>query len=93
MMQPDQTVEERATIFRALHTAPDIFILPNAWDVTSALVLEQAGFAAIATTSAGVGYSFGYPIGQNMPRAGIVRLTPIRLKLRFTAAHETRRNW
>ena len=24
---------------------------------------------------------------------GIVRLTPIRLKLRFTAAHETRGNW
>ena len=74
MMQPDQTVEERATIFRALHTAPDIFILPNAWDVTSALVLEQAGFAAIATTSAGVGYSFGYPIGQNMPRADMLNV-------------------
>ena len=71
-MQSQSAIEQRAEIFRALHTAPDIFILPNAWDVTSALVLEQAGFAAIATTSAGVGYSFGYPVGEEMPRADML---------------------
>jgi 2-methylisocitrate lyase-like PEP mutase family enzyme len=37
------------------------FLLPNAWDVGSARVLEAAGFAAIATSSAGVAFSFGHP--------------------------------
>ncbi|CAM4041105.1 hypothetical protein PMAG_a3791 [Pseudoalteromonas mariniglutinosa NCIMB 1770] len=36
-------------IFHQLHN--DILLLPNAWDPLSALLLEQAGFAAIATTS------------------------------------------
>lgn len=71
-MQPDRTAEERAGIFRALHAAPDILVLPNAWDVTSAMLLEQAGFPAIATTSAGVGYTFGYPVGQKMPRVDML---------------------
>jgi 2-methylisocitrate lyase-like PEP mutase family enzyme len=37
------------------------FILPNAWDVGSARILESVGFAAIATTSAGVAFSLGRP--------------------------------
>lgn len=73
-MHATTAIEERAAAFRALHTGPEIFLLPNAWDVTSALVLGQAGFDAIATTSAGVGYSFGYPIGQEMPRSDMLAL-------------------
>ncbi|MFE9764083.1 isocitrate lyase/phosphoenolpyruvate mutase family protein [Streptomyces sp. NPDC005808] len=37
------------------------FLLPNAWDVGSARVLESAGFPAVATTSAGVAFSLGRP--------------------------------
>jgi len=37
------------------------FLLPNAWDVGSAKVLEAAGFSALATTSAGVAFSLGRP--------------------------------
>jgi 2-methylisocitrate lyase-like PEP mutase family enzyme len=37
------------------------FILPNAWDVGSARILESVGFPAIATTSAGVAFSLGRP--------------------------------
>jgi 2-methylisocitrate lyase-like PEP mutase family enzyme len=37
------------------------FLLPNAWDAGSARVLESAGFAALATTSAGVAFSLGRP--------------------------------
>ena len=37
------------------------FILPNAWDGGSARLLEQAGFPAIATTSAGIAFSRGLP--------------------------------
>lgn len=47
--------------FRDLHTASGGFIMPNAWDVGSALVLADAGFAAIATTSAGIAFSLGRP--------------------------------
>jgi 2-methylisocitrate lyase-like PEP mutase family enzyme len=37
------------------------FVLPNAWDVGSARILESVGFPAIATTSAGVAFSLGRP--------------------------------
>lgn len=60
------TQHEKAAIFRRLHHGPDILILPNAWDVASARVLEEAGFPAIATTSAGVAASLGYPDGEHV---------------------------
>src|SRR5688500_6831427 len=37
------------------------FLLPNAWDVGSARILQAAGFPALATTSAGVAFSLGRP--------------------------------
>lgn len=45
--------------FRALHEAERGFVMPNAWDAGSALILASAGFAAIGTTSAGVAFSLG----------------------------------
>jgi 2-methylisocitrate lyase-like PEP mutase family enzyme len=53
---------------RTLHRGPNILVLPNAWDVASARVFEEAGFAAIATTSAGIAFSLGYPDGQKITR-------------------------
>ena len=44
-------------------------ILPNAWDVASALAVERAGASAIATTSSGVAASLGYPDGEAIPVA------------------------
>ncbi len=61
-------VSTKAEEFLALHKGPELLVLPNAWDIASALLLERAGFTALATTSAGIGYTFGYPIGQVMPR-------------------------
>ena len=54
--------------FLKLHHGPKILLLPNAWDVSSALIFEDAGFPAIGTTSAGVAFSLGYPDGQKIPR-------------------------
>ncbi|MFP6733109.1 MAG: isocitrate lyase/phosphoenolpyruvate mutase family protein [Rhodospirillales bacterium] len=91
MTQPDRSAEEKADVFRALHHAPDILVLPNAWDVTSAMLLEQADFAAIATTSAGIGYTFGYPIGQKMPRRdmlGVLERITARIACPLTADME-----
>lgn len=39
--------------FAALHAGPGPFLLPNAWDVASGVLLAEAGFAAIGTTSLG----------------------------------------
>lgn len=46
--------------FRALH-ASGCFLLPNPWDVGTALYLRHLGFAALATTSAGMAFSRGLP--------------------------------
>jgi 2-methylisocitrate lyase-like PEP mutase family enzyme len=58
---------EKAERFRALHGGPHVFLLPNAWDPPSARIFEAAGFAAVATTSAGVGFALGYPDGERAP--------------------------
>jgi 2-methylisocitrate lyase-like PEP mutase family enzyme len=52
---------------RALHRTPPIFVVPNAWDAASARLFEAEGFPAIATTSAGVAASLGYPDGGAIP--------------------------
>ena len=49
------------TEFLALHEGPEGFVMPNAWDAGSAILLAQAGFPAIATTSAGIAFSLGRP--------------------------------
>ncbi len=43
-------------------------MLPNAWDAGSARILEQVGFPAIATTSAGIAWSCGVPDGLALDR-------------------------
>jgi 2-methylisocitrate lyase-like PEP mutase family enzyme len=62
------TQEEKASRFRALHRGAKILILPNAWDVATARIFEMAGFPAIATTSAGIANSLGYPDGEKISR-------------------------
>jgi len=49
--------------FRALHERPGVFVIPNPWDVGSARLLADAGFEALATTSAGFAWSIGRPDG------------------------------
>jgi 2-methylisocitrate lyase-like PEP mutase family enzyme len=48
--------------FRELHES-DCFVLPNPWDVGTAIYLEHLGFKALATTSAGFAFSRGKPDG------------------------------
>jgi 2-methylisocitrate lyase-like PEP mutase family enzyme len=50
------------TTFRALHQS-GCFVLPNPWDVGTAIYLEYLGFKALATTSAGFAFSRGKPDG------------------------------
>ena len=55
---------QKAEEFRALHHGDHILVLPNCWDVPSARVFEDAGFPAVATSSAGLMVSLGYPDGE-----------------------------
>src|SRR5439155_1138067 len=54
-------------------------VLPNAWDAGSARIFVEAGFPALATTSAGIAFSLGYPDGERISRdemlAAVARIT------------------
>lgn len=63
------TQAEKAAQLRQLHNGPAILRLCNVWDAASARIVEQAGFPAVATGSAGVAYSLGYPDGEAIPPA------------------------
>jgi 2-methylisocitrate lyase-like PEP mutase family enzyme len=55
-----------AAEFRAMHQS-GCFVLPNPWDIGTAIYLERLGFKALATTSAGFAFSRGKPDGA-VPR-------------------------
>ena len=66
----------KAEILRALHGGPDILILANTSDAATSRVVVEAGYPAIATSSAGVAWAQGYPDGEKIPpeeMAAIVR--------------------
>jgi len=59
---------EKAEKFRTLHQGRPILVLLNVWDVAGALIVEEAGFPAIATSSAAIANSLGYLDGQRITR-------------------------
>ncbi|HSB99937.1 MAG TPA: isocitrate lyase/phosphoenolpyruvate mutase family protein [Burkholderiaceae bacterium] len=54
-------VRDKGQALLALHRAERGFVLPNAWDRGSAVILASEGFAALGTTSAGIAFSLGKP--------------------------------
>jgi 2-methylisocitrate lyase-like PEP mutase family enzyme len=60
--------------FHDLHAGPQPLLLPNAWDVASALAFVDAGFPAIGTTSFGVAAAAGEPDGGRSTAAANQRL-------------------
>lgn len=65
---------EKAERFLALHQA-GCFVLPNAWDMPSAALIVEAGFPALATTSAGVSFAQGVPDGERLSRDEMIAVT------------------
>src|SRR3954454_16590589 len=58
----------RARTLLDLHTAPEILVLTNVWDVISAQVVAQVeGVKALATASHSIAATFGYQNGENIP--------------------------
>lgn len=70
MQSPE--ARQRADQFFALHSGDRPLVLVHAWDAGSARVVEQAGAAAVATTSAGMSWSLGYAEGERVPIAEVV---------------------
>jgi 2-methylisocitrate lyase-like PEP mutase family enzyme len=60
MNHPNSNQSSVIATFRDLH-ASGCFVLPNPWDVGSAIYLRHLGFKALATTSAGFAFSKGLP--------------------------------
>jgi 2-methylisocitrate lyase-like PEP mutase family enzyme len=58
--------------FKDLHRGPELLLLPNAWDALTARLIESLGAKAIATTSAGLAWSRGYPDGNALPEDQLI---------------------
>ena len=68
--------------------------MPNAWDAGSARAFAHLGFGSIATTSAGVAWSLGYPDGEQAPLHEViaaigrmVRVTSVPVSVDFEAGY------
>ena len=62
------TANDKSRKLRELVRAPEILVMPGAYDVLSALLFEQRGFKAIQGTSGGIAAVLGYPDGEIMSR-------------------------
>ena len=62
MTSPTPTVDDKRRAFRRLHEH-GCFVIPNPWDVGSALALQSLGFPALASTSSGFAWSQGQADG------------------------------
>ncbi|HYT05688.1 MAG TPA: isocitrate lyase/phosphoenolpyruvate mutase family protein [Gemmatimonadales bacterium] len=89
-MQP-MSQRDKAEAFRTLHHGSRLLVLPNAWDVMGARLIESAGFSAIATSSAGVAWALGYPDGERISRGemlAVVRRIASSVRVPVTADME-----
>lgn len=55
------TVQQRRRALRKLHEGSGIFVMPHPWDIGTARYLQNLGFKALSTTSAGIAFSQGFP--------------------------------
>lgn len=88
-MNPKQI--EQASALAALHRQ-GCFVIPNAWDVPSALVCQDAGFPAVATSSVGVAFALGSDDGEKLTGEEMVAATGLiarRLSVPVTADLES----
>lgn len=67
---------DKAAELLRLHTDPDLLVLVNAWDVASArVVADLPGCKALATASAAIAASFGYPDEEHIPLDLVLDMT------------------
>ena len=66
---------EKCRRLRELVRAPEILVMPGAYDVLSALLFEQMGFKAIQGTSGGIAAALGYADGEVMSRDRFIEIS------------------
>jgi len=57
---------EKGNLLKQLHHNGKLLILPNIWDPLGAVMLESLGYPAVATASASIAFSNGYPDGEKI---------------------------
>ncbi|MCF6225152.1 MAG: isocitrate lyase/phosphoenolpyruvate mutase family protein [Xanthomonadales bacterium] len=60
--------------FKQMHAQDEPLFLPNAWDILSAIIMQQNGFKAIGTTSWGIANSLGYQDGERIQFAELLTI-------------------
>ena len=93
---PNANANQQSAVaeFRALHKS-GCFVLPNPWDIGTSVYLQQLGFKALATTSAGVAFARArpdatpaLPLEDMLAHIGeIVRATPLPVNADFQAGY------
>jgi 2-methylisocitrate lyase-like PEP mutase family enzyme len=69
------TANAKSRRLRELVRAPEILVMPGAYDVLSALLFEQMGFHAIQGTSGGIAAVLGYPDGEAISREQFIEMS------------------
>lgn len=64
----------KETLFKDLHHNGKMLVLPNVWDPVSAILLESLGYKAVATASASIALSNGFPDGEKLPFKEVLRI-------------------
>src|SRR5665213_98102 len=67
MTKPNNIQLEKGNLLNTLHHKSKLLVLPNIWDPLGAILLESLGYAAVATASASIAFSNGYPDGEKIP--------------------------
>lgn len=69
------TTADKAVELRALHTAPELLVLVNVWDVIGArVVADLPGCKALATASHSIAATLGFEDGERIPRAEMLQM-------------------
>ena len=67
MTKQNNIQPEKGNLLNTLHHNGKLLVLPNIWDPLGAILLESLGYAAVATASASIAFSNGYPDGEKIP--------------------------
>ncbi len=74
MTKPKSLGVEKAHLIKQLHIYGDLIVLPNIWDPLGAIMLESLGYPVIATASASIAFSNGYPDGEKIPFIDLLQI-------------------
>lgn len=72
MSSSNNTSLQKGDILKQLHHNGKLLVLPNIWDPLGASLLESMGYPAVATASASIAFSNGYPDEEKIPFADLL---------------------